>query len=116
MNYNFEQYTVYCVEKSLSLGEALVKWIFSKITEKRWFNGNFCETTLTCVEKYILQNTITLEKISWNQLFSNFFSKKFLDAGIQDVSTSISIVFKIEYLTELTERYESHGDESDEHI
>ena len=40
--------------------------------------------------------------------------KKFLDAGIQDVSTSISIEFKIEYLDELIEM--SDGDESDKHI
>ena len=45
---------------------------------------------------------------------SCFSYQKFLDAGIQDVSTSISIEFKIEYLDELIEM--SDGDESDKHI
>ena len=36
---------------------------------------------------------------------------KFLDAGIQDVSTSISIVVKIEEMS-----HEGNGDESDKHI
>ena len=40
--------------------------------------------------------------------------KKFLDAGIQDVSTSISIEFKIEHLDELIEM--SVDDESDTHV
>ena len=40
--------------------------------------------------------------------------RKFLDAGIQDVSTSISIEFKIEYLDELIEM--SVDDESDKHV
>ena len=40
--------------------------------------------------------------------------QKFLDAGIQDVSTSISIEFKIEYLDELIEM--SVDDESDTHV
>ena len=39
---------------------------------------------------------------------------KFLDAGIQDVSTSISIEYKIEYLDELIEM--SVDDESDTHV
>ena len=39
---------------------------------------------------------------------------KFLDAGIQDVSTSISIEFKIEYLDELIEM--SVDEESDTHV
>ena len=37
-----------------------------------------------------------------------------MDAGIQDVSTSISIEFKIEYLNELIEM--SVDDESDTHV
>ena len=37
-----------------------------------------------------------------------------MDAGIQDVSTSISIEFKIEYLDELIEM--SVDDESDKHV
>ena len=42
----------------------------------------------------------------------NFIYKKFLDAGIQDVSTSISIVY------DLIERYPEgdDGDESDKRI
>ena len=41
-----------------------------------------------------------------------FFQEKFLDAGIQDVSTSISIAH------DLIERYpdDDDGDESDKHI
>ena len=39
---------------------------------------------------------------------------KFLDAGIQDVSTSILIEFKIEHLDELIEM--SVDDESDTHV
>ena len=42
------------------------------------------------------------------------FKKKFLDAGIQDVSTSISIEYKIEYFDELIEM--SVDDESDTHV
>ena len=43
--------------------------------------------------------------------------KKFSDAGIQDISTSISIRFKEEYVNDLTERYESDdADESDKHL
>ena len=49
-------------------------------------------------------------KISSNDLFSNFFSKNSLDAGIQDSSTSISIVVKFEEMSELD------GDESDKRI
>ena len=43
-------------------------------------------------------------------LFQHFFNKKFLDAGIQDVSTSISIV------NDKTEMSDEDGDESDKHI
>ena len=42
------------------------------------------------------------------------FIAKFLDTGIQDVSTSISIESKIEYLDELIEM--SVDDESDTHV
>ena len=47
-----------------------------------------------------------------------FQNKKFSDAGIQDISTSISIEFKVEYVNDLTERYESDADadESDKHL
>ena len=40
---------------------------------------------------------------------------KFSDPGIQDISSSISIRFKVEYVNDLTERYES-DDESDKHL
>ena len=40
----------------------------------------------------------------------NVLLQKFLDAGIQDVSTSISIVH------DLIERYPDGNDESDKHI
>ena len=46
-------------------------------------------------------------------------NEKFSDAGIQDISTSISIRFKEEYVNDLTERYESDdadADESDKHL
>ena len=44
----------------------------------------------------------------------DFIFQNSLDAGIQDVSTSISIEFKIEYLNELIEM--SVDDESDTHV
>ena len=43
--------------------------------------------------------------------FKRVFITKFLDAGIQDVSTSISIVVKIEEMS-----HEGNGDESDKHV
>ena len=46
-------------------------------------------------------------------LFQHFFNKKFLDAGIQDVSTSISIVND---KTEMSDEDDDDGDESDKHI
>ena len=45
------------------------------------------------------------------KLFDNFYVEKFLDAGIQDVSTSISIVHD---LIEMSD--DDDGDESDKHI
>ena len=41
-----------------------------------------------------------------------------MDAGIQDISTSISIEFKVKYVNDLAERYESDDDddESDKHL
>ena len=51
-----------------------------------------------------------------NKVSLHFSNVKFSDAGIQDVSTSISIVFKVEYVNDLTERYESDADESDKYL
>ena len=48
-----------------------------------------------------------------NCLFLNLMIQKFLDAGIQDVSTSISIVND---KTEMSDEDEDDGDESDKHI
>ena len=42
-----------------------------------------------------------------------FYEQKFLDAGIQDVSTSISIVHD---LVEISPDDDDDGDESDKHI
>ena len=40
-----------------------------------------------------------------------------MDAGIQDISTSISIELKVEYHDDLTERYDDdEDDESDKHL
>ena len=49
----------------------------------------------------------------------HFLKKKFSDARIQDISTSISINVRIQNnLNDLTERYESDADadESDKHL
>ena len=43
---------------------------------------------------------------------TNFYLSKFLDAGIQDVSTSISIVND---KTEMSAEDDDDGDESDKH-
>ena len=43
----------------------------------------------------------------------NSIHKNSLDAGIQDSSTSISIMYKIE---EMSHEEEDNGDESDKHI
>ena len=47
---------------------------------------------------------------NWSYQPCNLLHEKFLDAGIQDVSTSISIVH------DLIERYPDGGEESDKHI
>ena len=44
--------------------------------------------------------------------YCQILKQKFLDAGIQDVSTSISIIYEIEEMS----HEEGNGDESDKHI
>ena len=60
---------------------------------------------------YFSSNYVARDFLSWSLLYK-FQYKKFLDAGIQDVSTSISIVH------DLIERSPDgdDGDESDKHI
>ena len=53
---------------------------------------------------------VPFEKQKLNKWHYNCAFTKFLDAGIQDVSTSISIVH------DLIERYQDDDDESDKHI
>ena len=56
-------------------------------------------------------------KAAFMTLQINLAGQKFLDAGIQDVSTSISIKLSIlKKMHELTERCDRNGDESDKHI
>ena len=57
-----------------------------------------------------------LKNFPWNYLFSNFFSKKFLDAGIQDKSTSISIELRKMMKSIKFEEMSEPDDESDKHI
>ena len=54
------------------------------------------------------RNLLSHSVEKWDILSHTFLTKKSLDAGIQDSSTSISIVVKFDYVT--------NGDESDKHI
>ena len=54
---------------------------------------------------------------SLQKFFVKSIHSKFLDARIQDVSTSISIRVRIlKNLNDLTERYDDEDDESDKHL
>ena len=65
--------------------------------------------TLLSLEKIFRETNLHCATTIW------FISEKFLDAGIQDVSTSISIERRIlKKINKLTER--SYGEESDKHI
>ena len=74
------------------------------------------------LETYSSQNSEQLREVLPNFLkignvfaiYMQFIKKNSLDAGIQDSSTSISIMYKIEEMSH--EEEEGNGDESDKHI
>ena len=69
--------------------------------------------------KFNFEFKINRQSIQWgwrsNQEIGKHFLLKFSDAGIQDISTSISIKVTVDYLDDLTERY-NEDDESDKHL
>ena len=65
-----------------------------------------------------LESVFTLLKMGQSEVPDLYkqHNSKFSDAGIQDISTSISIEVTIDYLDDLTERYDDEDDESDNHL
>ena len=97
----------YCAQDSMSWHEDGVCYKMGKIASCTHFR------TYSLIKKnwYICTFFVTL--ISKTYLCYLFHYSKFLDAGIQDVSTSISIVHD---LIEISQDEDEDGDESDKHI
>ena len=80
-------------------------------------NVLFIHHVLNIVEKS-MYNTLYFVKLKHkSDTLQNKSKAKFSDAGIQDVSTSISIKVRIQKnIDDLTERHDDDGDESDNHL